>query len=495
MKVPKEIREVPRPHGTVVYAFGHDPVKYNVKKREYKVVDGKRVQIDGETIGSIIDMRFVELEARPGIRYADSDMKFWGASQLIVNSTKDILEDLFSVYSRDDALKTYAIAVLRTIDKGIVDYELQEAYDMDYLSVLYPRVPLSKDTVGRHLFDLGRVCSRITEFMELRCSRVPSNHSVAIDGMLKSYESDADIFSEYSRKALKKGTRDISVVFAYDIDEAEPICSKIYAGNQTDISVFRDFLETNKLQNGFIITDKGFSYNSAREVFLDNPGLHFLIPLKRDAKVIDEYRALKMNHTLSNRFGIESRKVRMHDGRFLYAFRDPEIAKIEEEAWVEEHKDYSPEELERMRTEFGTIVFISDLDAPPEVMFAAYEERWELEVLFRFYKHILGMDETRVESEMSVVGTEFVNFISVIMMCRLRKAFYRVKGLQKRPFKANMKLLRKGVMMRQGSGGEWLPRKITDKEEKIFVELGLLAAPEKAPKKRGRPPGSKNRAK
>ena len=38
-------------------------------------------------------------------------------------------------------------------------------------------------------------------------------------------------------------------------------------------------------------------------------------------------------------------------------------------------------------------------------------------------------------------------------------------------------------------------QKITDKEEKIFVELGLLAALEKAPKKRGRPPGSKNRAK
>ena len=495
MKVPKEIREVPRPPNTIVYAFGHDPVKYNVKKREYKVVDGKRVQTDGETVGSIIDMKYVELETRPKIRYDDSDMKFWGASQLIVNLSRDILDDLFKVYSRDDALKTYVIAVLRTIEKGLVDYEIQEAYDLDYISVLYPRVPLSKDTVGRHLFDLGRVCSRITEFMELRCTKVPSNHSIAIDGMLKSYESNDDIFSEFSRKALKKGTRDISVVFAYDIDAAEPVCSKIYAGNQTDMSVFKDFLESSKLQTGFIITDKGFSYNTAKTVFLDNPGLHFLIPLKRDATAIDEYKALKMDHTLTNRFGIESRKVRMHDGRHLYAFRDPEIAKIEEEVWVEEHKDYSPEELEAMRTEFGSIVFISDLDVIPEVMFAAYEERWELEVMFRFYKHILGMDETRVESEMSVIGTEFVNFISVIMMCRLRKAFYRVERLQKRSFKANMKLLRKGIMIRHEVGGEWLPRQITDKEEQIFVELGLLQAPEKVPKKRGRPVGSKNRKK
>ena len=495
MKVPKEIRDVPRPPNTIVYAFGHDPVKYNVKKREYRKVDGRTVQIDGATIGTIIDKKFVPTGVRPLIRYDDSDMKFWGPSQLVINRGRDILDDLLEAYEPDDALKTFVIAVLRTVENGITDYELKEAYDMDYISVTYPRVPVSKDTVSKHLFDLGRTYSRMTKFMELRCSRVPVNHSVAVDGMLKSYESDDDVFSDYSRKALKKGTRDISVVYAYDVDQMEPVCCKIYPGNQTDVSVFRDFLEENKLQKGFIITDKGFSYSSAKSVFLDNPGLHFLIPLRRDAKAIGEYCALKMDHTLSNRYGIESRKVRMHDGRYLYAFRDPLIAKGEEELWAEQHKDYDPADLEAARSEFGSIVFISDLDAKPETMFAAYEERWELEVLFRFYKHILGMDETRVESEMSVLGTEFVNFLSVVMMCRLRKAFYDVDCLRKRSFKANMKLLKKGIMVRRSKEGEWLPKKITEKEEGAFIELGLLQAPPAEPKKKGRPKGSKNRKK
>ncbi|MBQ7405902.1 MAG: IS1634 family transposase, partial [Candidatus Methanomethylophilaceae archaeon] len=64
-------------------------------------------------------------------------------------------------------------------------------------------------------------------------------------------------------------------------------------------------------------------------------------------------------------------------------------------------------------------MFVSDLDAPPEMIYAAHEERWEMEVLFRFYKCILDPDETRVESDQSVIGTEFVNFLSMIMMCRL----------------------------------------------------------------------------
>ena len=64
MRVPKEIRDVPRPPNTIVYAFGHDPVKYNVKTRVYKKVDGRTVQADGATVGSIIDMKFVPTGVR-----------------------------------------------------------------------------------------------------------------------------------------------------------------------------------------------------------------------------------------------------------------------------------------------------------------------------------------------------------------------------------------------------------------------------------------------
>lgn len=491
MKVPEEIRKVERPPNTVVYAFGHDPVKYNVKQRTYEIVDGKRVQKDGDTVGAIIGSRFVPNSG--SITYADSDMLFWGRSQLVVDLTKDILDDLLAVYDRRDALKTYVMAVLRTVEGDLKDYEMKRAYEQDYVSVIYPGVPLSKDTVGKHLYDLGRTYSRINGFMRTRSSNVPTNHLVAVDGMLKSYESGENIFSDYSRKALKTGTRDISVMFAYDVDAMEPVCSKIYPGNMTDVSAFRDFIEGNGVTSGLIVTDKGFSFNTARQTFLDNPDLHFLIPLRRDSKVISEYHVLNMDSRLNSRYGIECRKVRMQDGRFLYAFRDIDMAKTEEQAWIEKHEAYDPAELESLRLEFGSIVFVSDLGAPSGHIFAAYEERWELEVVFRFYKHILDLDETRVESEQSDIGTEFVNFLSVVMMCRLRKAFYSVPEMQRNSFRSNMKILRKGIMMRSKPEEVWLPMKLTGRDESIFVQLGLLKAPEKIAKKRGRPKGSKNR--
>lgn len=499
MKVPPEIRKVERPENTIVYAYkdrdGNE--KYGVKERKYWKEDGVQRQKDGPTVGYIEDGMFVALPENPipPIAYSEADILLWGPYQLVVNLSQDILEDLLKVYNRDDARKIYVLAVLRTVDRSLKDYEAKSAYDDSFIKVIHPGVALSKDTVSSFLHDLGRTFSRITAFMRNRAATVPSNHLVAVDGMLKSYESDDSSFSEISRKARTTGTRDLLLIMAYDVDACEPVCASVYPGNMTDRSVFKDFLETNGIVSGLIVTDKGFSYEEAKKVFLDNPDLHFLIPLHRNAKVIREYNVLYCDHTLTNRAGIVSRKVKMHDGRFLYNFRDSDIASVEEKNWITDHPEYDPAELEGLRRHFGSITFVCDMDASPEHIYAAYEERWELEVLFRFYKRILMFDETRVESDQSVIGTEFVNFLSVIMTCRLRKKFYGIKSLCKKPFKANMKLLRKGVMIRESDGSEWKLKRLTENQEKAFIDLDLIEKPVVEKKRRGRPPGSKNRPK
>ena len=47
-----------------------------------------------------------------------------------------------------------------------------------------------------------------------RVAKILSNHPVAIDGMLKSYESDDSFLSDFFHKAQKSGIRDVSVMMA-----------------------------------------------------------------------------------------------------------------------------------------------------------------------------------------------------------------------------------------------------------------------------------------
>ena len=499
MRVPKEVREVERPERTIVYAYTdrNGDVRYGVKERTYWKEGGKQRQKDGPTIGYIESGVFVPLpeDPIPLIAYSESDMLSWGPCQLVFDLSTDIREDLLQVYNRLDADKIYSLAVLRTAEEGLKDYEAKDAYENSYLRVLLPGVPLGRDTVGELLHNLGRTCTRITRFMISRAARIPPNHLLAIDGMLKSYESDDSFLSDFSYEARMKGTRDISLITAFDTDTMEPVCVNVFPGNLKDKSVFAEFVETNHIHRGVVVVDRGFQYGPARQVFLDHPDLHFLIPLERDSRVVSEYNVLSTDRALANRPAVAGRKVRMHDGRYLYGFRDSDRAAMEEKSWLSRNRDYDPAELESLRRTFGSIVFVSDLDAPLEMIYAAYEERWEIEVLFRFYKRILTLDETRVESDQSVIGTEFVNFLSVIMLCRLRKAFYGVESLKSKSFRSNMRLLAKGVMMRDAPDSEWRPKKLTAKQEEAFIELGLIDRPVVEKRKVGRPRGSKNKPK
>lgn len=474
MKVPEEIRKIERPVNTIVVPYGKNKDKYAVKARiGCRSVNGRKIPIDGPIIGHIIDGKYVPKTDIPGIRFSDTDYKRWADVQLFMNHSQDILGELREVYNDEDALKIYSMALLRAIDADINDYELSCEYKGSWLSETYPGVALSKNTVSGFLYDLGRTCSRISKFMEKRTDAVSANCHLAVDGTLKSNESDVNTFSDYSRKALKKGTRDISVVYAYNIETGEPVCSKAYPGNQVDISLLGDFIRSNNVSKGIIIADKGFSQNAAKSAFEEHPDLHFLIPLRRDSAYIAKYKMYDYNRTLANHPGITCRKERTGDGKYLYSYRDAQLASNEETTWTKSRDEYDPSELEEKRKVFGSIVFISDVDMDLSVAYAAYEERWEIEVMFRFYKDILRFDQTKVHEDCSVIGTEFVNFLSILIVCRIRKVFDGIEMIDGVPYETVMKKLKRVTKIKE-SNGKWTFRKITEKEKKLITELGLI---------------------
>ncbi len=487
MAVPEEIRKVPRPKNTIVVAYGRNKDKYAVKSRiGCKSVNGRKIPIDGPTIGHIIDGAYVANLDLPGMKHSDCDYRRWADVQLCCNLSQDILKDLRQFYDEKEAMRTYAIAVLRSVEPDINDYELDETYQDTWLSVRYPGIGLSRNTVSEHISQLGRTCSRISKFMVMRAGRVNADHHVVVDGTLKSDESTVNTFSDFSRKALKKGTRDISVIYAYDVETGEPICSKAYPGNTIDIAALGDFISTNNVDKGIIVADKGFSYRAAKKSFDDRPDLHFLIPLKRDSKIIREFKMYEYNASVPGYDGLACRKERMFDGKFLYSFRDPYRAMEEERTWMAGKSDIDPRELSELRKEFGSIVFMSDVDMESAIAYKAYDERWAIEVMFMFYKDILKFDQTRVHEDWSVIGTEFINFLSVIMTYKMRKAFEKVPELSGVPYNHVLKKLRRASMMMDASGN-WMIRKITDSDRNILINLGLLPRIIDVKNPRGRP--------
>jgi hypothetical protein len=493
MPIPKEILAISRPTNTVVIAYGKDKNRYGVRQRiGCKNDNGRHLPVNGPTIGHIVDGRYVPIETAglAGISESAVDLKEWANVVFCDTKFSDIREELLKVYNRHDMLQIYVIAILRVCVPGIKDYELKEAYETSFLSEIYPGVALSKNTVSEFLNNLGKTCSRITAFMQNRAAAVNMEHHLLIDGTLKSNESRVNTLSDFSRKAKTKGTRDISVMFAFDLEAMEPICSKCFPGNMLDLTAYESFIRESGITKGIIVADKGFPASAAQDQFRENPDLHYLNPIKRNSKLIVTHTMLDFIGILPGYDGITYRKEKCGDtGKWLYSFRDASRAAKEERDWLKRAKKkgtYNLETLREKQPAFGTIVLECDLDLPPEMAYKAYEKRWEIEIAVRFYKSACEFDETRVHDDYSVIGSEFCDFLSTLLTFRMIKAFDSVKLLEHMTYKMIMSSLKRAKKVKV-PGGDWQLIKISPYLVDVLQKLGILEAPASIPRKRGRP--------
>lgn len=86
-------------------------------------------------------------------------------------------------------------------------------------------------------------------------------------------------------------------------------------------------------------------------------------------------------------------------------------------------KAFDTERYNKQSAVFGVIVFESDQDLDPKTAYLCYDDRWLLELVFNRYKSDECLDRTGVQGDFTVIGAEFVNFLSTVATCRIvRKA-------------------------------------------------------------------------
>lgn len=493
MPIPNEILKVERPKNTVVIVYGKNKNLYAVRERVgCKYDNGRRIPQTGKTIGHIIDGKYVPnstVVLPEPVSMSPVDLKDWGNVILCDRLAGDLYDELCKVYNPRDARKLYCASILRVCDHGIKDYELKDAYENSFLSELYPGVALSKNTVSKFWEDVGKAYSKIVAYMRLRVAAVESSHHVLVDGTLKSNESSVNSLSDYSRKARLKNSRDISLLYAYDLELREPICSKCFPGNMPDPTSYGAFIKEYGINKGIIVGDKGFPSSVAKEHFLANEDLHYLNPLKRDSKFIDEYEMLNYEGQLAGHENIFFKRTYAEkEKKWLYSYRDASKAHKEEFGWLHrtsKNNDFNIDRFDDDWLMFGTILLESDLEMDALTAYQAYDSRWEIELVMRYYKQTCEFDETRVQGDYSVIGSEFCNFLSSVITYRLIHEYERTDLLKKMTYKKINNILARAKKVR-ADGKTWTLIKMNPSQEEVLQQLSLIPKPE--PKRRGRKP-------
>jgi hypothetical protein len=491
MAVPEAVRKVERPKNTIVVANrGNGICKYSVIQRiGCRRVDGRNIPVNGATVGHIIGGRFVP--ERTAVSARTIDLKDFAEIELMDRLSSGLLAELDAVFSAADARRIYVLAMLRVAYGGMPYYKACLKYELSWVSILFPSLPMGKNSICSFLQDLGKSCALIATFMRTRAGRIAAEEHIAIDGTPKTDSSTVNSLSHYSRKARTKGTKDISVLFAYDIDTDEPVCSKVFPGNIVDGRAYEAFLRETGIRQGILMGDKGFPKGQAEEVFRENPGLSWLNPIKRSDRRIGNNRMYDYEGVLADRDHDVLYKKAKARGCYLYSFYDRKRAAKEERdyfARIKGRDGYDARAMEEKGRKFGTVVFESDLDVCPGLVYRLYDRRWLIEECFRYYKVATEFDDTKVHSDYSVIGSEFINFISSVMTMRLVREFDDTGLSRKMSYSEIMGELKSAKKARITDGGDWLFVRFTAHTEETLRILGILprdVSPE--PKKRGRP--------
>lgn len=499
MAVPENIRKAWRPTNTIIIdnKTGNN---YAVRERlgvKY-VPNGFPQPINGKVIGHMVNGKFVGINDKTADK--GPDMLSYGSSALIKSVSDDIYEDLLKTYPNNDAASIMAIASLKVIYPSTSNSRISTHYKLSYISKYYPNAAVSINSICNLYENIGMDGNKRKEFFTKRFERVLQEHHIIIDGMLVQNTSKINDLSAFSRKARVKGCKDISILYAYDIETMDIICAEVFPGNSIDSKSYPSFIKDNNITRGIIINDKGFPPSVIQKELEERPNLHFLTPLKRTDKRIKDNDMLKFEGVLS---GIDKKvlysKKKIKGGHYLYCFKDIKKASEEENGYItkaKNNKSFDLNEYEKKKELFGVIVFESDVDMPPLTAYLSYEDRWTLELVFDRYKNDECLDKTSVQNDFSVIGSSFVNTISTMLTCRILKKAESVNLLDDMTYKELMDDLSSSWrMVDSPSEAKRDDGCFVHTLDYVFDELeklGLsLPMPKSTPKKKGRPKKNK----
>jgi transposase len=296
-----------------------------------------------------------------------------------------------------------AFAMNRLIDPRPIK-SMKSWYEKTYLVKQLP-APLSPKTISRILGDVGRNWKAQRAFFEgLR----QNGEKIVYDGSVIFSSSKENPLLEvgYNKDQLLLTKANIALAFSHD--RFLPVFLRVIPGSIHEITTLDILLE--ELGKGVVLVlDKGFTSVDTAEG-IDEAGLSFILPLKRDSEMID------YGVELESFFMYRKRPIKYAQYRqgefFVYLYEDLALR-------YEEERTYYTLLSKGKEVDFkgdwaGKIAILSNIETDPKEIYEMWKTRDEVEKAFNALQNILETDRPYVRKEDTFRGYLFSSFIGLI---------------------------------------------------------------------------------
>jgi transposase len=233
--------------------------------------------------------------------------KEYGATKIVMSTSEMLLSVLRKCFP-SEFMRIYVLAVLKLLG-NLSAKDIDAAYGKSAISVMFPKLHLSRNTVSDFLCKLSQQREGMLKFMKKYAGC--ENGSIIFDGSSFISSSQCNPFCEKGYSPGNIGKSQIRLIYAYDRTNRLPVYFRVAPGSTSDKAVFEAVLDEIGCKGHVIVLDKGFFSKKNIRVMLEAK-TDFIIPLQKNTiEVAPERKKFSA-------YELETRNVFSYHKRIIY---------------------------------------------------------------------------------------------------------------------------------------------------------------------------------
>ena len=394
------------------------------KKRPVKITKGLVGRISEEGLVQSKSRRLAE-----GSRHIT--IKEFGAFHYVWEQSQDLVQEL-KQYFPDWWKELWLAAYFRLMHQSpLKHFDLH--YQTTFASEILKSARLHDKAITAWLREIGMQRERITGF--LKCF-LKGHELILMDATHVISLSEGVHDSQLGYNSQRQFDPQVNLLFIYAADKKLPVYYRLLPGNIREIKALKLTIQESGLDQAIVVTDKGF-YSRANLRSLEAAQLRYLIPLRRNSKLID-YRPISVaaKQGFDGYFRFQDRIIWHHYRHPVWLFLDEELKNMEQHDYlrrVENQRSfYTMEKFHNKNHEFGTIAVISNVsEVSAQKIFEFLKSRMAVEVMLDAYKNILDADRTYMRGNCEMEAWTFINYLALLFYYRIYQSLLEKDILKK----------------------------------------------------------------
>ena len=455
--------------------------RYNSAKKRTDKVSVKLLGRLSETDGFIPSSKQSSTDNQVDLRKVD--IKTFGVFGLFQSLLGEEIHGILSLFKREVSEILLIVALCRFAHQSAIK-RMPHYHSTDYSSEHWSKVGINAKNISQALGKVGENREVIVAWMQKRIASPPASLSnfLMIDSTHIPTVSENLNINSAGYNPLSSFDKQIRLMYIFSSELKQPVYYRLINGNIADISSMKTCVEELNVKPVVFIADKGFYSKNNTSALRENK-MHFIIPLRRDNKLIDYtfFQNRDFKKSAKYFFTYQNRIIWYYEyqveNNFIITYLDDELRVREEKDFLNRcatHPEvYTLEKFEAKINTFGTLTLMYELPLKPtpEELYQTYKQRNEVEVMFDAYKHFLEADKTYMQDRHVFEGWLMANFIAMIAYYRLYAALKEAGKLSNTSPKDVVEFSKSVYKMR--SGGMWITTETTAKVRTLLNSLKI----------------------